>query len=344
MDENSLCIEIGENLVRIADAKSDNQQIEINSLGQQIDTPRFFSADSDRVIEDEVKIIETLVSRLNIKKKNVNIIVPDAYTYSQVLVMPVLKEKELLAAIKYQADQFIPLPIEETAIDLDIIYEDKINKKILILIVAAPYKLIDKVEKTIEMAGCIPESIENEASAVIRFLSNHYKNLSKKTTDGTLFLNFGETASSLYFFDHTYNLVTAVHNFKIGLNLFLKEIQVNFNYDLNKTRDILTHIGLGQEGSYNFEEVLKPVMTELISEINKFILSIKAKQNDINITQIVLFNLANKIHFLEKKVQDNFSINSSIIDVSSLIKKNQIIEPHKNELSSFITAIAGSLS
>ncbi len=33
---------------------------------------------------------------------------------------------------KYQADQFIPLPLEETAIDLDIIYEDKANKKIVI--------------------------------------------------------------------------------------------------------------------------------------------------------------------------------------------------------------------
>lgn len=125
MDEKSFCIEIGENLIRVVDVKLDNQQIEISSLGYQIDTPRFFSGESDRIIDDEVKTIEKLVSRLNIKKKNVNIVVPDAYTYSQVLSMPALKEKELLAAIKYQADQFIPLPLEETAIDLDIIYEDR---------------------------------------------------------------------------------------------------------------------------------------------------------------------------------------------------------------------------
>jgi len=344
MDKNSFCIEISENLVRVVDAKLDNQQIEINALGYQIDTPRFFSSESDRIIDDEVKIIEKLVSRLNIKKKNVNIVVPDSNTYSQVLSMPTLKEKELLAAIKYQADQFIPLPLEETAIDLDIIYEDKTNKKILILIVAAPYKLINKVEKTIETAGYIPESIENEASAISRFLANHYKNPSKKTSDGTLFLNFGDISSSLYFFNPAYNLVTDVHNFKIGWNLFLKEVQVNFNFDLNKSRDILTHIGLSQEGSYNFEEVLKPVLTELISEISKFISSIKAKQNDINITQIVLFNLANKVHFLEKKVQDNLGINASVFDLFALVKKNQIIEPYKKELSSFVTAISGNLS
>lgn len=344
MDEKSFCIEIGENLIRVVDVKLDNQQIEISSLGYQIDTPRFFSGESDRIIDDEVKTIEKLVSRLNIKKKNVNIVVPDAYTYSQVLSMPALKEKELLAAIKYQADQFIPLPLEETAIDLDIIYEDKVNKKILILIVAAPYKLIDKVEKTVETAGFIPESIENEASAVSRFLANFYKNSSKKANDGTLFLNFGDISSSLYFFNPAYNLVTNVHNFKIGWNLFLKEVQVNFNFDLNKSRDILTHIGLGQEASYNFEEILKPVLTELFNEINKFILSIKGKQNDININQIVLFNLANKVHFLEKKVQDNLGINTSFFDLSSLVKKNQITDPYKNELSSFVTAIAGNLS
>jgi len=214
----------------------------------------------------------------------------------------------------------------------------------LILIVAAPYKLIDKVEKTIETAGYIPESIENEASAISRFLANFYRSPSKKTTGGTIFLNFGDISSSLYFFNPAYNLVTDVHNFKIGWNLFLKEVQVNFNFDINKSRDILTHIGLSQEGSYNFEEVLKPVLTELISEMNKFILSIKAKQNDISITQVVLFNLANKVHFLEKKVQDNLGIDTSIFDLVSLVKRNQMVEPYKNELSSFVTAISGNLS
>ena len=114
-------------------------------------------------IEDEVTQIRKLIGSLKISK-NVSLIIPDALTYSQILTMPFLNEKELISAIKYQADQFIPMPIEET-IDIEVIEEitgENKKEKSLLLIVAAPKKVIEKVQTTAELAGLNPESVENE--------------------------------------------------------------------------------------------------------------------------------------------------------------------------------------
>src|SRR3989338_1652765 len=103
--------------------------------------------------------------KIRVEKKRLNIVIPDGFTYSQIIKMPRLKEKELLSAIRYQADQFIPMPIDETSLDLEILYEDKVSNNSLVLIIAAPQKLIDRVQNLSEQEGLYPEAIENELSA-----------------------------------------------------------------------------------------------------------------------------------------------------------------------------------
>ena len=85
--------------------------------------------------------------------------------------MPKLKEKELIAAIRYQADEFIPMAIDETNLDLEVLKEDDKTNKMLIFIVASPKKLVEKIQKTVEMADFVPTTLENELSAVARLTS-----------------------------------------------------------------------------------------------------------------------------------------------------------------------------
>jgi type IV pilus assembly protein PilM len=341
MAGNVFNLELGDNFIRVADSQPEGKSIAVNALGAQENTPNFFNTESEKISQDEGLVIEKTVNALNIKKKNVNIIIPDAYTYSQILEMPALKEKELLAAIKYQADQFIPLPLDETTIDLNILYEDKVNKKILLLIVAASQNLINRVIGTVERAGLIPQSVENEISAFSRFVSTLYN--ASQNPGGVIFVNLGFYTTSLYYFDTKLRLVTNHHNFRLGYNLFFREIQVNFDLNEEKTREILNSIGLEKEASYNLENVLKPVTSEFSREIEKFIIALKEKNKDTAVSNIVFFNLTSKIHSLEKKIQENINIPASIFDGTPYFKKNQIIDALNKDLSSFVTVVSGSL-
>ena len=146
MADNFFTLDIDEKFTKIVEAKKNGNVLDVTALGITETSNSFYTGNLEKNIEDEVTQIRKLIGSLKISKKNVSLIIPDALTYSQILTMPLLNEKELISAIKYQADQFIPMPIEETNIDIEVIEEitgeNKKEKKVLLLIVAAPKKVI----------------------------------------------------------------------------------------------------------------------------------------------------------------------------------------------------------
>jgi len=331
---DSLVLNLGENFVRLADVNADPKGLELLSLIYQDNTGSFIIEETEKGMEEKAKLIEKLTISLKSKKKNTRIVIPDGLTFSQIVEMPKLREKELLSAIKYQADQFIPMPLDETVIDLEILNEDKLNKKLLVLIVAAPQKLISTISDLVSMAGLYPESIENELSAVGRLLS-FYSGLSNLKS--TVFLNFGFSTSSLYYYNHELKLITDIHNFKLGLELFLKEIQINTNLDILKSRDAIQKIGLNKDASLDLESILKPSTEELIKEIETFLFTIKDKYHLSKIEQIFLFNQASLINYLSQKITSHFGIPVSLYNMTNFIKQNQITQGLNNSLSPFIS-------
>ncbi|OGK23591.1 hypothetical protein A3A46_04650 [Candidatus Roizmanbacteria bacterium RIFCSPLOWO2_01_FULL_37_13] len=336
-----LTLNLQENIIRIVKARNTGGKIDIELIASQSDTPPFFELDTEKIFSEEAKIIKKALDILKVNKKAVNIVIPDGFTYSQLVYMPRLKEKELLSAIKYQADQFIPMPIEDTSLDLEIIHEDKNNNKLLVLIVAAPQNLIEKVQNLAAHTDLFPDSIENELSATGRFLTNFYNPPSQE--GGSIFINLGYSYTSFYFFDHKLKLFTDSHSFQAGLSVFLREAQVDINIDPIKAKNLLKNIGFSQDPSVDLDRILKPAADELYSELQKFINSVKTKFQVSSISRLHLLNLASEIHHLDKKIEAYISIPTSVFDPLPMTKRTNVIEPFIKDLPSFTAAIGGSL-
>src|SRR3989338_8774753 len=174
MADELISLDLAENVLRIAKAKNEGGKIRVEVLFQQTGMPAFYESDTKKVSDETLTIINRSLDNLRLHKKRVNIVIPDGFTYSQIIKMPRLKEKELLSAIRYQADQFIPMPIDETSLDLEILEDNKNSENILVLLVAAPQNLVERVQNIAEQSGIYPESIENELSATGKFLENFY--------------------------------------------------------------------------------------------------------------------------------------------------------------------------
>ena len=336
-----ITLNLQENIIRIVKAKNSGGKIDVELIAYQPDTPPFFELDTEKIFAEETRLIKKALDTLKINKKAVNIVIPDGFAYSQIVYMPRLKEKELLSAIKYQADQFIPMPIEDTSLDLEIIYEDKNSNKLLVLIVAAPQNLIEKVQNLAAQAGLYLESIENELSATGRFLANFYSPPSQE--GGTIFINLGYSYTSFYFFDHKLKLFTDSHSFQAGLSVFLREAQVDINIDLMRAKKLLKSVGFASDSSVDLDRILKPAADELYSELQKFINSVQTKTQISSINRLYMLNLASEIHHLDKKIEAYSSIPTAIFDPLPITKRTNVIEPFIKDLPSFIAAIGGSL-
>lgn len=336
MADNFFCLDIGEKFTKIADASKKGNVIEISHLGKIATDEYFFSTEAEKSLENQTKAITTLYQSLKLTKKNVNVVIPGSFTYSQILTMPALNEKELISAIKYQADQFIPMPVEETNIDLEVVAELPSEKKILILIVAAPKKLIEKVQNTVEAAGLIPEIIESELSASSRLVSVFAPVLNPGEAGGVVALNFGVNSTNLSYFEPgTYNIKES-HTFSVGYQLFLKEIQINSELDKSRAEEVLLSYDAKNKSSLPVETITRPLINEFVGEIKRFTAGKK-------VSAIYLFNNVSRFPALPPMITEPLGIKAVELNPYSLSSKTPLIESLKREMSIYVTSLGGNL-
>lgn len=341
--DTGFSIDLNDKLTRIADIKLTANRIELNAMGFEATAPYFYSSDNQAVIDKQVEVISRLHNNLRIKKRNAHVIVPDIYTFSRVVEMPKLKEKELLAAIRYQADEFIPMNIDETNLDLEILKEDPKTNKMLIFIVASPKKLVEKIQKTLELANLTPEFMENELSAIARLVSNFMAKPAQAAQPGTsIIINFGYSSTSLYLFDETNSILLLSRSFKIGYGLFIKDIVANLNIDEAKAITALQTMGTNTNGSINLDAIIAPIIKEMAREVERFVLISRDKYG-FPVSNIYIFNYDTSIASIHAKLQQSLSLPIQSLTLARQIADNPIKQSFSATLSSFISAIAGAV-
>ncbi|MFA5136904.1 MAG: pilus assembly protein PilM [Patescibacteria group bacterium] len=332
-------IDIGEKYTRIIDLTFTNGKIDLSCIGIQPTVVNFFSDDGEKSIENQADVILKLCSDLKISKKSANICIPDSQSFSQILEFAKLNEKELLSAVKYQSDQFIPMAIEDVVLDIEILKENKAEKKNTILIVASPKKLVDRVEKAVEMSGLIPESLENELSSFGRFFSE----VMKKNGEGAfLVVNFGYTSTSIYLIDSKSSIILLTRTVKVGFHLFLKELHFNFELQESKSLEILRTIGFQKNASYDISSIVSPIMKELLNELAKFLVYSKEKYG-LAVSNLYVFNYSPHILSFEKKLSEALSLPVEPLYIRDLLVNNPVSQSFSNDMPSYICAIGSSI-
>lgn len=130
---------------------------------------------SEAAIDQETLAItiKKLLKDGGVKTKTANIALPEAHVFTRIISVPPLSERELASAIKWEAEQYIPLPLEEVSMDFSIVgqSQDKDgNKKLDVLLVAAPKILIARYTKILEMCDIDMTALETEIIAASRAL------------------------------------------------------------------------------------------------------------------------------------------------------------------------------
>lgn len=128
-------------------------------------------------IQDEEKLAKIIKEAINqvkggkIKTKYVVTSLPEEKAFLQVIQLPKMTEEELKKAIRFEAENYIPLPIEEVYLDFQIVqplynHLDHLD----ILIAALPKKTVDPYVASIKKAGLTPAVLEIESQAISRAL------------------------------------------------------------------------------------------------------------------------------------------------------------------------------
>lgn len=341
MADTSFGIDIGEKYIRIADASYKNKKIDLTALGEELSVADFFSDDLEKTMELQAEVMNKLTKDLKIVKKNVNVIIPDSYCYAQAMEFSKLNQKELLSAVRYQADQFIPLPIDEVVFDLEIVKENAVTKKNTILVIASSKKLVERIEKTVELAGYIPETLENELSAIARYFSdlNIYP---EAQPSSYLVVNFGYSTTSIYLITMPGGVLSELRIIKTGFELFIKELKFNLELQDNKAMELLESVGFEKNGTYDLASFSGPLLRDLVNELLKFVVIAQDKYQ-LPIKKVLLCNLDNRLHAMDKKLSELLKLQVESISMRDTLINNPISQSFSPKMSSFVSSITANI-
>ncbi|MBU2703042.1 type IV pilus assembly protein PilM [Sporomusaceae bacterium BoRhaA] len=92
------------------------------------------------------------------------------HVFSREITMPVMPKQELAEAVKWGLEEYVPYPVDSFYYDFDIIGSNEDGKTFELLLVAAPYEIVNPLIAAVTAAGLELVAIETEALASVRVL------------------------------------------------------------------------------------------------------------------------------------------------------------------------------
>ena len=193
MSAKSFGLDIGRSFIKVVqvDVKNNKKTLmaavskQTPSGGIQSESPVDLGKVSDTIkaCVDEAKI--------STNKCVVSLI--ESQVVARLIQLPSLTDKELAAAINWEAEQYIPLPIKDVSLQYKVVsrpHESGASGKMDVLLIASPKRVIQKYLNVVRNANLRPEILETESIALARALT-------RPEEPATIIVSLGALSSEL---------------------------------------------------------------------------------------------------------------------------------------------------
>lgn len=265
--------------------------------------------------------IKKAVSDAHVSTKSVNIALPENAIYTRVIEMPQLSEKEIASAIRWEAEQYIPLPLSEAILDYQVLNNNVATKKgpmMEIFLVASPITLVEKYKKIVDMAGLQLVSVETSSLALNRALVvDNSNNLT------TLVISIGDNTSDIFISKAGNILLT--HVIPTAGKALTRALASDLGLDIMQAEEYKKTYGLKEEIlSGKIGNTVKPLLENLATEIKRTITFYQSKYIEPEIVgRVVLFGGSAKLPNLVVYLAENLGIETQIGDPWQKVKDTQ---------------------
>jgi len=262
-------LDISDLSLKIVKLKKRGRGFDLSSFGEVTIKPGVIKNGKIRKEDELVGAIKKGLMEVKgkrIRGKYVIASLPEERAFLQVIQMPRLSEEDLKSAVIYEAENYIPLPIEEVYLDSQIIQPvvDHLDH-CDVLIAALPKTIVDPYLNSLKEAGLKPLALEIESLALVRSLIKD-----EMTTSPFLLIDLGATKTSFIVFSgHSLRFTSSI---PVSSQKLTEAISHNLKIDLNEAEKLKIEYGLEtmgkKEGGQVFEALIPPI-TDLVEQIKK---------------------------------------------------------------------------
>jgi type IV pilus assembly protein PilM len=254
-------LDIGSTAIRFVQLKRGGANPVLVNYGQ-IAMPMGLAASDAAGDRDKVsELITQLLRDKKVTEKNVVVGLASNKIFASVITTPKLDNAELAKAIRFQAEQYIPMAFDQVKLDYAVVDQSKDGKNLEVLLVAAPTTVVTKYAEIIDKSGLEPLALEANAIAVSR-------SLVQAKDIAVVVLDISSIDSDITIISNqTPRLMRSV---PVGGTTFVKAVAQELGLDEVQAGQFTAKFGLTQsklEGQVY--KAIKPDLDSLVGEIKK---------------------------------------------------------------------------
>lgn len=232
------------------------------------------------------EIITNLLTQAGISTRNVVAGIPSNKTFATVVDLPDLPPQELASTIKYQAEQFIPMAIDEVKIDWAVLGKSlRDPAKIEVLLASVANKFSESRLDLIEGLGLNVVALEPDSLALVRSL------VPAGSKDAHMLVDFADfTTDIVIVLDGAPRLVRSI---PVGMQTLIKAAMQNLNIDANQAMQFILKFGLYPDRLEG--QILKSLdatLEQFAAEVVKSAKFFQSRYPNIPMTSVILSGYA----------------------------------------------------
>jgi len=187
-------------------------------------------------LEEVAGALKSLIKDLKIGNRAAVVALPEYEIVSRLVSLPPLEEKEIKDALAFEAETFVPYPLDQVSIDYEVVEEDK-GGRLTVFAIAARNDLIANYIKIFKAAGMELLAIESPAVSMRRILKQI-----ATASEATMVLDIGQKYSDLIGFKND-NIYFA-RSISLGGESLTRAISVNLGLDMASAEEYKKAYGI----------------------------------------------------------------------------------------------------
>jgi type IV pilus assembly protein PilM len=258
------------------------------------------------------------LSGFNTKHAVVNL--PETKSFVRVIQIPKMSESDAANAIPFEAENFIPLPVDQVYLDWQIL--GMVGDKMNILIIASPKEYVDMHLDILDKAGITTVALEVESQSCHRSL------IQKGNTETVLIVDMAASRTNMIMVEDGHLQFTST--IPVAGDSFTESIARGLGISAIKAEAVKQKVGVANTSEYpNIKILLIPILSSLVAEI-KNILKFHNEHSATPVTRIIFSGggakLKNVIEYLSAEFSDvpgmQLSLANPWVNLSPLIQNS----------------------
>ena len=276
-------LDLGKHTFRAVELDKSKKGLFVTNLGVY-DNPKLNISDESKDSQNEyANAIKQFIKDTGFSTSKVIISLEEKDVFMRLIKVPIMNDKELKSSIMFEAEQYIPLPLEEVNLSYQKLSLPSDPKgKVSVQLVAAKKTMLDRYISMIKAAKLTPIGIEPEALSIGRALT---RDGGGESATLILHLGFEKSLIIIAFKGH----VVFTRTISVGGDAMTRSLEQNLDLDYIQAEEYKKAYGLNKDQAEGkIYEVLRPMIGNVIGEVGRAQVFFTTHHPNVNISRVVL--------------------------------------------------------